>query len=185
MPSSLKTPTIVAPKSASRRASASTRCLRVSIGTARPPLTWTSRWSRFLTFLGSGTTWNQMRGPPPSGSMMQSAPIPKSASGTPSHASSHPSWRSQLGWLKLISQSGSPEAGKQVRIGAVDDQLESNSHRPLPSSAGYLRPAQTVCVPIHRGRVDLLSGFGLGVLTGGGVPLLVERGRTLASDGAW
>jgi hypothetical protein len=54
MPSSLKTPTIVAPRSASRRASASTRCLRVSIGTARPPLTWTSRWSRFLTVLSRG-----------------------------------------------------------------------------------------------------------------------------------
>jgi hypothetical protein len=37
------------------------------------------------------------------------------------------------GWLELISQSGSPEVGKQVRIGAVDDQLDSNSHRPLPS----------------------------------------------------
>src|SRR5215204_6232190 len=42
-----------------------------------------SRWSRFLTVLLSGTTWNQMRGPPPSGSMMQSAPIPSSASGNP------------------------------------------------------------------------------------------------------
>ena len=29
-------------------------------------------------------------------------------------------------------------------------------------------------MPVHRGRVDLLSGFGLGVLTGGGVPLMVE-----------
>jgi len=45
----------------------------------------------------------------------------------------------------------------QSAIGAVDYQLESNSHRPLPSSAGCPRPAQTVCVPVHRGRVDLLG----------------------------
>src|ERR1035438_10267875 len=54
---------------------ASTRCLRVSIGTARPPLTPISRCSLFLTALRSGTTWNQIRGPPPPGSTMQSAPV--------------------------------------------------------------------------------------------------------------
>src|SRR5712692_1408411 len=83
MPSSYKTPVSVAPRPARRPASASSRRLRVSIGSARPPLAWISRWSRFLTDLRSGTTWNQTRGPRPSGSTMQSAPIPRSSSGTP------------------------------------------------------------------------------------------------------
>ncbi len=39
--------------------------------------------SRFLTVLRSGTTWNQIRGPRPAGSMMRSSPMPKSSSGTP------------------------------------------------------------------------------------------------------
>ena len=33
--------------------------------------------------LRSGTTWNQIRGPRPPGSTMQSAPVPSSSSGTP------------------------------------------------------------------------------------------------------
>src|SRR5262249_26083481 len=51
--------------------------------TERPPLTWMSRWRRFFTTLASGITWNQMRGPPPAGSMMLSAPLPSSLSGSP------------------------------------------------------------------------------------------------------
>ena len=53
------------------------------IGTARPPPTLISRCSRFLAALRSGTTWNQIRGPRPLGSTMQSAPAPSSSSGTP------------------------------------------------------------------------------------------------------
>ena len=44
------------------------------------------------------------------------------------------------GRLKLISQSGGPEAGQPVRIGAVDHQLEVNRHRSLlPYRAIHLR----------------------------------------------
>ena len=67
---------MVAPRQTSRLALASTCCLRVWIGTVRPPLAWMSRCSRFLTALASGTTWNQMRGPWPCGSKILSAPIP-------------------------------------------------------------------------------------------------------------
>jgi hypothetical protein len=139
----LKTPTIVAPRSDSRRASASTRCLRVSIGTARPPLTWTSRWSRFLMVLRSGTTWNQMSRPAAiridDAVRADSQVGLRDANVTPVVI---PAGEAGWGWLKLISQSGNPEAGQQVRIGAVDDQLESNSHRALPS-VGRLSPTST------------------------------------------
>src|SRR5580693_3258573 len=62
--------------------------MRVASGTERsvvpaPPLAWMSRWRRFLTTLASGIIWNQMRGPSPWGSMMLSAPIPSSLSGSP------------------------------------------------------------------------------------------------------
>jgi hypothetical protein len=39
--------------------------------------------SRFLSVFFSGTTWNQIRGPLPAGSMMQSRPVPSSSSLTP------------------------------------------------------------------------------------------------------
>src|ERR1700683_3449897 len=81
--SSLRSLSSVAPRSRSRRASASTRFFRVSIGRSRPPLAWTSMWSRLLVVLRSGTTWIQMRGPAPSGSMMQSVPRPSQDSGSP------------------------------------------------------------------------------------------------------
>src|SRR5262249_12657562 len=45
---------MVAPRPASRLASAWTRFLRVSIGSVRSPLAWMSRCSRFLTTLASG-----------------------------------------------------------------------------------------------------------------------------------
>jgi len=44
-----------------------------------------------------------------------------------------PGGEASRGRLKLISQRGGPEAGEPLRIGAVDHQLESDGHRPLPS----------------------------------------------------
>src|SRR5260370_11978574 len=62
-PSGLGRPTGRAPRPARGPASASTRCLRVWIGTARPPLTPISRCSRLLPALRSGNIGNQIRGP--------------------------------------------------------------------------------------------------------------------------
>jgi hypothetical protein len=52
-------------------------------GFTRPPLTVMSRCSRFLSDFFSGTTWDQIRGPLPAGSTMQSRPRPSSSSLTP------------------------------------------------------------------------------------------------------
>jgi hypothetical protein len=48
-----------------------------------PPLTSRSRWTRFLTTLASGTTWNQILGPTPSGSTIASPLSTSSSSGSP------------------------------------------------------------------------------------------------------
>ncbi|WP_435120599.1 hypothetical protein [Amycolatopsis thermoflava] len=49
----------------------------------RSPLTWTSMCSRFFTVFASWTTWNQMAGPPLSGSRIRSAPPVSSSYGMP------------------------------------------------------------------------------------------------------
>src|SRR6266702_3410096 len=51
-----------------------------------------------------------------------------------------PCGEASRGWLKLISQSGGPETGKPVRIGAVDHQLEADSHWSLPKSRSMFPP---------------------------------------------
>jgi hypothetical protein len=48
----------------------------VLIGLVCPPLTVMSMCSRFLSVFFSGTTWNQIRGPLPARSTMQSRPRP-------------------------------------------------------------------------------------------------------------
>src|SRR5712691_3313875 len=89
-----------------------------------------SRWRRFLTILASGITWNQMRGLSPRGSMMLSAPIPSSLSGSPmSRRQSSQVANPSGGGSSTYPKGSRPEAGKQLGVLAVDDELESGRHR--------------------------------------------------------
>ena len=77
----------------------------------------------------SGTTWNQIRGPRPAGSTMQSAPNPSSSSGAPtSRGSSSQLPRASRRRLQLIAQRGSPKPCQQVRIRTIDHELKLSSH---------------------------------------------------------
>src|SRR5579864_347798 len=136
---------MVAPRPASLLASASTRFLRVWIGSVRWPLAWMSRCSRFLTALASGTTWNQMLGPWPSGSLILLLGHPQLA------VEVVPGSESSRGRRELIAQRGGPEPSQPVRVGTVDDQLEADRHRFPPQAArvatGILPDTQAAILP--------------------------------------
>ena len=117
------------PSASSRCASASTSRRLVSIGIARPPLTVMSRCSRFLSVFFSGTTWNQIRGPPPAGSMMR---VKAEAELVLAHADGAPvvvpvviAIRRRL---EFVAKRGHPEPRERFWVRAVDHQLKLSSH---------------------------------------------------------
>lgn len=85
--------TRAAPRATRRSHSASSAAIRAS--PSRPGAARTSRWTRFLAVLSSGTRWKNSRGPSPSGSSSAETPL-RSEAGTPirSRKPSQASWGS-------------------------------------------------------------------------------------------
>src|SRR6266446_1095886 len=103
-----------------------------------------SRWRRrrFLTILASGITWNQMRGPVTAGIDDAVRADSQLTVGKPDVAPPVvPGSEPFGGRVKHVSQGSRPEAGKQLRVLAVDDELESGRHRAPLGSAVARAPA--------------------------------------------
>jgi len=128
-----------------------------------------SRCSRFLTALRSGTTWNQIRGPRPPGSTMQSAPAPSSSSGTPTSRQ----YASQLAKPSGGGSRSYPSAAAQKRASGSGSAQSITSWKLTaiglsPGAGNVTPPACQEPRTTARGRKVRVCGSWFGLFLAGG-----------------
>ena len=127
-----RTPTSRAPRSARRAASASTRCLRVSIGTAAA----TDTDIEVQPVLGRFALRYHLEPdprPPPAGiddAVRANAQLILRHPDVPPVRI--PAGEAIRRRFKLVSQCGGPEPCERLRVSAIDHQLEPHGHRSVP-----------------------------------------------------